>query len=119
MDMACKPTPCDPVQEESSEAGPSAGDTPRGTLPAVSSTLQPPSTSPGLRPSTPASLVPPADAKKGYVVLASLDHLLCQREAGSPAEEERPVYENIEGIRGRQGPGCDEGVAVKDLFSSD
>ncbi|XP_063605609.1 vascular endothelial growth factor receptor 3-like [Penaeus indicus] len=119
MDMACKPTHCDPVQQKSFVAGSPAGDTPRGAPPAVSSTLQPPSTSPGLRPSTPASLAPPTDAKKGYVVLASLDRLLCQREAGSPSEEEGPLYKNIEGARDRQELGCDECVDVDDLFSSD
>ncbi|XP_047472737.1 vascular endothelial growth factor receptor 2-like [Penaeus chinensis] len=111
MEMACKPTHCDPVQQESSAAGTPAGDTPRGALPAVSSTLQPPSTSPGL--------APPTDAKKGYVVLASLDRLLCQREAGSPFAEEGPVYRNIEGARDRQELVCDEYVEVDDLFSSD
>ncbi|XP_069982414.1 vascular endothelial growth factor receptor 3 isoform X3 [Penaeus vannamei] len=111
MDMACKPTRCDPVQQESPaspEVGSSAGDTPQGTIPAASSTLQPPSTSSGLRPSTPASLEPSTDAKKGYVVLASLGRLLGQREAGSPFEEEGPVYKNIEGARDRQEFGQDD-----------
>lgn len=122
MDMACKPTRCDPVQQESPaspEVGSSAGDTPQGTIPAASSTLQPPSTSSGLRPSTPASLEPSTDAKKGYVVLASLGRLLGQREARSPFEEEGPVYKNIEGARDRQELGQDECVNVEDLFHSD
>ncbi|XP_042882555.1 mast/stem cell growth factor receptor-related protein Kit-like [Penaeus japonicus] len=79
--------------------------TPTPSVPSTHSGLDP-STPKCLVPSTPTSLVPSAPvshapsttgARKGYVDLASLDRLLCQRPRdGLPAEED-PVYRNIEG----------------------